>query len=654
MYNLGINKLGTSNTMGWNPATLFREGGEGVWYDPSDLTTLFQEDGTTPAVVDGVVGKVLDKSGNGNHLIQTDASKCPILRYNGTSYYLDFDGANDGMASAAAIDFTGTDAMSVFAGARKTDNARNQTIFELSNSIGSKDGSFRVFCNAANLWASQTKGTVANSIFTTSVGANDLSVLTGVSDISTPSHLFRRNGIQVGANTNTIGTGTYGNWALYVGSRNNGGQAVLDGAIFSIVIIGRVCTTDEINSVENYIALKSGKRFVEYNQFFNYGQSLSIGATASPALSTSQPYSNKMFNGGLFAGTTPANLTSFIPLVENTVETQCSGVANSLVKRIEDEDSVDYTDQGAVYVASAPGAGGRTIQQLSKGTTYYTRILTQTQAAKDLATAVNKGHTVPFMTYTQGEANYNNPVSTASEYKGLLKTLIADLNTDIKAITAQSDDLPMVCYQLATHRFKLRTVPTVALGQHEASIEDSNIHMATPMYIFDYTDNIHTTNDSNKHLGHYYGKVVKRVTKDKTTWNPLQPKSVDWAGDTVDITFDVPRAPLVLDTTWVTSENNSGFEVWDATYSNILDIISSVTLVDTDKVRIALSSTPADGVHLTYAWGSGANNNKTGRTEGPRGNLRDSEGDVDSYVDDDGLTRRLDNYSVIFETTKTS
>jgi hypothetical protein len=109
-----------------------------------------------------------------------------------------------------------------------------------------------------------------------------------------------------------------------------------------------------------------------------------------------------------------------------------------------------------------------------------------------------------------------------------------------------------------------------------------------------------------------------------------------------------------LDTTWVTSETNSGFDVWDSDYSNKLNIISSVALVDSDKVRITLSSTPADGSHLTYAFGDSSYSNKVGRVEGPRGNLRDSEGDVDSYVDDDGVTRRLDNYSVIFQTTKGS
>jgi hypothetical protein len=62
---------------GFSPSALFANGEEGGWYDPSDLTTLFEEDGTTPASVDGPVGKILDKSGNGNHLLQTTVTKCP-------------------------------------------------------------------------------------------------------------------------------------------------------------------------------------------------------------------------------------------------------------------------------------------------------------------------------------------------------------------------------------------------------------------------------------------------------------------------------------------------------------------------------------------------------------------------------------------------
>ena len=48
----------------WSPADLFLEGEQGAWYDPSDLTTMFQDSlGTTPVTADGQpVGLILDKS----------------------------------------------------------------------------------------------------------------------------------------------------------------------------------------------------------------------------------------------------------------------------------------------------------------------------------------------------------------------------------------------------------------------------------------------------------------------------------------------------------------------------------------------------------------------------------------------------------------
>lgn len=47
----------------FSPSQLFSEGQQGAWYDPSDLTTLFQDsDGTTPVTADGdPVGMALDK-----------------------------------------------------------------------------------------------------------------------------------------------------------------------------------------------------------------------------------------------------------------------------------------------------------------------------------------------------------------------------------------------------------------------------------------------------------------------------------------------------------------------------------------------------------------------------------------------------------------
>lgn len=65
---------------GFSPLTLFAASEPGVWLDPSDLSTLFQDDaGTTPVTAAGQsVGMVRDKSGRGNHATQATAASRPI------------------------------------------------------------------------------------------------------------------------------------------------------------------------------------------------------------------------------------------------------------------------------------------------------------------------------------------------------------------------------------------------------------------------------------------------------------------------------------------------------------------------------------------------------------------------------------------------
>lgn len=60
---------------------LFANGEEGGWYDPSDLTSMYQDSaGTIPAAINQPVGKINDKSGRGNHLIQATAAARPTLK----------------------------------------------------------------------------------------------------------------------------------------------------------------------------------------------------------------------------------------------------------------------------------------------------------------------------------------------------------------------------------------------------------------------------------------------------------------------------------------------------------------------------------------------------------------------------------------------
>ena len=128
---------------GFDPAPLFAAGEQGLWLDPSDLSTMFQDAaGTTPAVVGQPVGLVLDKSGRGNHASQATTAQKPILQQDGSgNYYLAFDGVDDSL-STAAIDFTGTDEVTTIAAVRKNSDAADGVVVELSPLPNTNNGSY--------------------------------------------------------------------------------------------------------------------------------------------------------------------------------------------------------------------------------------------------------------------------------------------------------------------------------------------------------------------------------------------------------------------------------------------------------------------------------------------------------------------------------
>ena len=78
----GLSGLRTSN--GFSPAILFANGEQGLWLDPSDTSTLFQDNaGATPVTSFGqAVGLIRDKSGRGNHVPQaTPTQRSIYARY---------------------------------------------------------------------------------------------------------------------------------------------------------------------------------------------------------------------------------------------------------------------------------------------------------------------------------------------------------------------------------------------------------------------------------------------------------------------------------------------------------------------------------------------------------------------------------------------
>jgi hypothetical protein len=239
---------------------LFANGEQGFWYDPNDLSTMYQDAaGTVPVTAAGQpVGLMKDKSGRNNHARQTNSASRPILRQNATTgaYYLAFDGVDDFLVTNS-IDFTTTDEVSLFScsKAKAAPGPDYQTLldFNLSN-----DGGFQLAAPHQNGRAFfGSRGTAATaSAFSASIDWNLGIVLSGRAKISTDMLQLRTNG-DVTVIATDQGSSTYGNKPLYIGRRAIMDRPFKEG-LYGLIGVGRLTTLSEVAAIEKEFAKRVG------------------------------------------------------------------------------------------------------------------------------------------------------------------------------------------------------------------------------------------------------------------------------------------------------------------------------------------------------------------------------------------------------------
>ncbi|WP_368566175.1 hypothetical protein [Pseudoxanthomonas sp. UTMC 1351] len=180
-----------SGPAGFDPAQLFENGEPGAWYDPSDLSTLFQDAaGTVPVTASGQPVRLMrDKSGHGNDLTLTNAA----LNDAGGLRSIVFNGFSASGVSGS-IDFTGTNQVTVWAGLRKISDGSAGTVVELSPGPANS-GIFTLSgpgtANVAN-YAFRSQGTTPRFATTAAnFPAVTRNVVTGIGDIAGNSVAIR-------------------------------------------------------------------------------------------------------------------------------------------------------------------------------------------------------------------------------------------------------------------------------------------------------------------------------------------------------------------------------------------------------------------------------------------------------------------------------
>lgn len=387
-----------------------------------------------------------------------------------------------------------------------------------------------------------------------------------------------------------------------------------------------------------------------------YGQSLSVGETSKPALSLVQPYGNLMLAGGVrvMPGDSGYTNASYAPLVEADFgargETPISGACNGMVRRAVEggELATDW-----VFVGAACGRGGKSVEELSPapmGEGYFEKMLQVVQDCAALSNGLGKSFSVWAYTWDQGESNYTLGWTKSPYLYMQYQLSIFDKLTETALSASGQKFRPYIfSYQVGAHRkYKLDNMG-IALAHWRASKDREDVVLVTPVYIIPTgEDLLHLTNEGSWLLGEYrsramYETLIRRSGK----WRPLEPVSVDWAVDHIDIKFHVPRGELVLDAALASLAPNFGFDVRES--GAVVDIISSVAVTGRDTVRIALSRAAASSAVLSYARGRNGDPEASGPVSGARGNLRDTHGLYDIAQSPLGTSFALHNACVMFQ-----
>lgn len=216
-----------------------------AWYDPSDLSTLWQDTaGTAPVTAAAqAVARIDDKSGNGHHLTQATAANRPLYQVDGNgNHYLLFDGTDDYLVINAAI--VGTLPFDRISAVRTVAWALSR----------------RLFANGA----SDLKMRTATPSLCVDDGIGDVvtnsGLAVGVNGVVTERHIA--NASRLAINNGAYVTGNAGATApanpFVIGARNTNGASPSNIRFYGCVVKAGALTDEQILGLRAWLADKAG------------------------------------------------------------------------------------------------------------------------------------------------------------------------------------------------------------------------------------------------------------------------------------------------------------------------------------------------------------------------------------------------------------
>ena len=294
------------------------------------------------------------------------------------------------------------------------------------------------------------------------------------------------------------------------------------------------------------------------------------------------------------------------------------------------------------------GHGMNTITALMKPVEPYEKFIKEIAYAYQKA--IDRGWElyVPAICWMQGESDIVEYPD--NDYKVQFHQMYNNLNTDIKNITKQQDNIRIICYQTSVitkgNHYKENNYdamePRTPTAQMEMIRDDSLIWASGPNYPYHFVkESLHIDAIGQKSIGSLAATSALQIIHHETPNIGLMPLDFIVSENQIRIPFHVPCPPLCIDTVTVNKADHYGFNV---IRKDNTDIISSLS-INQDTVIINCKESPID-CKIRYA--VNGEYLKGGCLSGPRGNLRDSQGDNNTFVIS-GKTYPLHNWCYMFD-----
>ncbi|WP_445362046.1 hypothetical protein ACJJIQ_00255 (plasmid) [Microbulbifer sp. ANSA003] len=284
-----------------------------------------------------------------------------------------------------------------------------------------------------------------------------------------------------------------------------------------------------------------------------------------------------------------------------------------------------------LFLISGHGKGGASYSVLKKDVpaenySAYRNSIEAVAAGKRAANALGLDYKVTALFCEHGESDAQN--------SGYLDHLIEwrdNYNADIKRITGQADNIPLLISQQNSWSLGGNFATSKSVIAQYQFQRDGYGYLVAPKYFIPHDangptnpDGIHTSAYGTRLLDEYYAKALQAGE----TWSPLMPESVQANGKTITVSFAGRVGDLRFNIYHETNNPHGvsdpgqyGFELLNA---GGIAITSVVLSDDKTQVIVATDGDVPNGTELAYAY-TGELMAHAGPLTGPRGCLADSD-----------------------------